>query len=664
MRRAFLFCASMAFAIACGESATEPVSTRTPSGPPISFATSSSDDGLLSIITDKDDYSPGETVHLTGSGWESGEVLDILLADDTHDSHTWSITVGTDGTFHDSTYVVDTRDYGVTFTLTATSPSGFSLTVIFTDGRPITSVTLNGTPTTTVASGAAISANVRGQLNGNANNTLGSIGVKAYIDGTAQSTAVQLTCYDVNPNEGPNSSPSTAIAFDHTFSFNAPSPLTGTTYDIVATSYSDNLCATTMGAFPFVIEQGISVTTNQATAFSNLSSPTITYGDTPTALTGTITAGAQIPTGSVSITLNGVTRSAAINSADGTFSSSFVTGSLEVAGSPYTITYEYAGSGSFSAAPDGTGTLTVNKATPAFSNLTSPTIAYGATPTSFSGKISAGALIPSGSVSITLNGVTRSAAINSADGTFSSSFATNLLGVAGSPHSVAYQYTGDLNFNGAADGSGTLTVNKAPLTVTLVSPQAIIFGDKPDYSVTYGGFVNGETASVLGGALTFSFDGSPIDIATFIPPVGNHVLTASGLTSANYDITYLPANGATVQVSYDFRGFFTPVDNNILNVANSGQAIPLKWQLLDYAGNPVTNLSSVAVTAATLTCALGATIDLLEEYAAGASGLQNLGNGFYQFNWKTPTSYAKSCKTMKLDLGEGTARTALFQFKR
>ena len=39
--------------------------------------------------------------------------------------------------------------------------------------------------------------------------------------------------------------------------------------------------------------------------------------------------------------------------------------------------------------------------------------------------------------------------------------------------------------------------------------------------------------------------------------------------------------------------------------------------------------------------------------------LQNLGNGYYQLNWKTPSGYARSCKLMRLDLGEGSgARTA------
>ena len=68
MRRTLLLCASIAFAIACGESVTEPVATRTPSTPPVSFATSTSEDGL-SITTDKDDYAPGDTVWFTGAGW-------------------------------------------------------------------------------------------------------------------------------------------------------------------------------------------------------------------------------------------------------------------------------------------------------------------------------------------------------------------------------------------------------------------------------------------------------------------------------------------------------------------------------------------------------------------------------------------------------------------
>ncbi|HTG84443.1 MAG TPA: PxKF domain-containing protein, partial [Gemmatimonadales bacterium] len=123
--------------------------------------------------------------------------------------------------------------------------------------------------------------------------------------------------------------------------------------------------------------------------------------------------------------------------------------------------------------------------------------------------------------------------------------------------------------------------------------------------------------------------------------------------------------GVTVVVGYTFIGFFAPVDNDgILNVAKAGKTVPLKWRLVDVNGNPVATLASVQATVSTLVCDLGPTADAVEEYTANQSGLQNLGDGYYQFNWKTPASYAKSCKTLTLDLGDGTPRTALFQFTK
>jgi hypothetical protein len=70
------------------------------------------------------------------------------------------------------------------------------------------------------------------------------------------------------------------------------------------------------------------------------------------------------------------------------------------------------------------------------------------------------------------------------------------------------------------------------------------------------------------------------------------------------------------------------------------------------------------VSVANYSCGLSETQDQVEEYASGGSGLQNLGNGYYQFNWKTPKNYANSCKTMHLDLGEGITHTALFSFTK
>src|SRR5688572_23610219 len=125
MRRALLVCAAITFAIACTDNITEPVPDRPDvtagaarANPTVAFATTTTEDGL-SISTDKDDYQPGDVVHLTGSGWQAGDVLDIVLTDDplTHDPHVWTVEVGADGMFHDQTYVVDEGDLNVAFTL-------------------------------------------------------------------------------------------------------------------------------------------------------------------------------------------------------------------------------------------------------------------------------------------------------------------------------------------------------------------------------------------------------------------------------------------------------------------------------------------------------------------------------------------------------------------
>jgi hypothetical protein len=119
------------------------------------------------------------------------------------------------------------------------------------------------------------------------------------------------------------------------------------------------------------------------------------------------------------------------------------------------------------------------------------------------------------------------------------------------------------------------------------------------------------------------------------------------------------------ELVYGFTGFFAPVDNPpTLNVAKAGQTIPLKWHVTDANGIPVTDLTGITVKAVSFTCDLGTTPDQVEEYASGASGLQNLGDGYYQFNWKTPKSYANSCKMLTLDLGDEVLHEALFRFTK
>lgn len=120
-------------------------------------------------------------------------------------------------------------------------------------------------------------------------------------------------------------------------------------------------------------------------------------------------------------------------------------------------------------------------------------------------------------------------------------------------------------------------------------------------------------------------------------------------------------------VGYRFDGFYAPVDKpNTMNVSKAGQAVPLKWRLTDYNNAPFSNLTTASIAVGTLSCtASSGVFDDIETYA-GESGLQNLGDGYYQWNWKSPMSYASSCKQIGLNLGEGSVRTGLayFNFKK
>lgn len=130
-------------------------------------------------------------------------------------------------------------------------------------------------------------------------------------------------------------------------------------------------------------------------------------------------------------------------------------------------------------------------------------------------------------------------------------------------------------------------------------------------------------------------------------------------------------NSTTVACSYtvgvNFTGFSAPVDKAPwVNKAKAGKAVPLKWRATDANNNPVSNLTNadVKIIAKTLTCSTGTSADLIEEYSTDGTGLQNLSNGYYQFDWKSPTTYVNSCKTVTAVMGGVDGPSADFTFTK
>jgi len=88
-----------------------------------------------SVSTDKADYAPGETVHISGAGWQPGETVQILLHEVPTRSPDITLTPVADGSGNISaTHVIEDFDLGVAYAVTATGQSsGLIATTSFTD---------------------------------------------------------------------------------------------------------------------------------------------------------------------------------------------------------------------------------------------------------------------------------------------------------------------------------------------------------------------------------------------------------------------------------------------------------------------------------------------------------------------------------------------------
>jgi hypothetical protein len=154
-------------------------------------------------------------------------------------------------------------------------------------------------------------------------------------------------------------------------------------------------------------------------------------------------------------------------------------------------------------------TITANSATQAYgqptpflSNATYSGFVNGDTPASLAGALSC----------------TTTATQSSPVGTYP----INCSGQSSTSYTIAYV-------------PGTLTITADSLTVTANNATRQYGQQNPVLNtVTYNGFVNGDTSSSLGGTLTCTTSGTPAS------SVGNYVINCSGLTSANYAITFVP----------------------------------------------------------------------------------------------------------------------------
>ena len=82
-------------------------------------------------------------------------------------------------------------------------------------------------------------------------------------------------------------------------------------------------------------------------------------------------------------------------------------------------------------------------------------------------------------------------------------------------------------------GSQTVSITKAPLTITAKDAEISYNEEAVNSGVTYEGFAEGEDESVLNGELSYAYNYKQGDNS------GEYTITPSGLTSDNYEITFV-----------------------------------------------------------------------------------------------------------------------------
>src|SRR5215204_2555768 len=252
------------------------------------------------IQSDKADYAPGELVTLTGSGWQSGESVNIVVNDD--EGQTWNRNVNViadeSGSIRDSFNLPDW--FVAAYSVTATGSSG-TATTSFTDARVVTTATLNGGNSVNVQAGSSMNANVSVTTDGSgANARWRSTGWR--IATTAPNATSDVTCVNT-PNHD------SAGTNNESFSINAPNA--AGTYNAYFIAFSDDACtwAPSGGAGQsntFTLTNGVVATpTTQTLTVTKDGTGTGTVTSSPTGINCGTTCSANFNNGaSVTLTAN------------------------------------------------------------------------------------------------------------------------------------------------------------------------------------------------------------------------------------------------------------------------------------------------------------------------------------------------------------------------
>lgn len=218
----------------------------------------------------------------------------------------------------------------------------------------------------------------------------------------------------------------------------------------------------------------------------------------------------------------------------------------------------------------------------------------------------------------------------------------------------------------ATDVAGN--TGNASFTITVV--------DTTPPAVTVPADVTTDPTSLTGAVVTYSGQ-SAVDVVdgsvavSCAPPSGSSFgFGTTTVTCTSTDMAGNTGSGSfTVTVNnLTFRGFYQPVDMNVLNTVKGGSTVPVKWELFGAGGIEFTSTAAVVSgwpKAQKVDCGTLGSLgeDAIETVATGATSLRyDATAGQYIYNWQTPRQ-AGTCWRLDIEFVDGTTKSASFKLK-
>jgi MBG domain/Bacterial Ig-like domain (group 3) len=471
------------------------------------------------IQSDKADYGPGEFVTLTGSGWQPGESVNIVVNDDVGQTWNRNVNVIADpsGNISDSFNLPDW--FVATYKVTATGAQSGVVTTTFTDSLVRFTTNLPGSDSTNIAWEVYNNTNCTAPsslappkflLPGGATASVFG-GTPPNLDRVTSTQSVKFTADAASTGNR---------AFSNWTGPGNPITITNLSPDgsMICTSGFNNgndirTFSANYGAAP--------ATVNTTTTASNASA---TYGDSSVTLDATVTpASGTVNNGSVTFTIkNGTTTVGTVT--DNTLVNNSASASFPLANvnaGSYTIEAAYTAGPGFNASNNSTQsqapTLTVNKA--------NQTITFAAgTPTTKNvgdADFQVNATASSGLTPVTFASSTSGVC----------TVAGNTVHIVGAGTcTITASQAGNANYNPAPNATHNISIGQANQTITFPVPTGKTFGDAD--------FDPGATAS---SGLAVSYSSSTPGVCTIVSgkvhvvSAGTCTVTASQAGNANYN---------------------------------------------------------------------------------------------------------------------------------